>query len=1119
MKKCTHCQHDNPLQAKFCNNCGTSLAGMCPACGTQNPPAANFCMECGTKINPLLSTSPSFQKARPPLETSQKSKQLAERRQLTVLFCDLVGSTPLSEKLDAEEYRQVILDYHHLAEKVIKRFGGHIAQYLGDGLLVYFGYPVALEHAPRLGILAGLGILEAVAKANPIWASEGKTEIDIRLGLHSGLVVVDRHLAVGDTVNIAARLEGLAPVNSLVMSSHSSKLVHGWFDTKSLGEHFLKGIAKAMEVFQVLGESGVKSQIELSVVRGLSPLIGREEEVHMLLKSWSRAKEGRGQLALLNGEAGIGKSRLVESIRSQVRQETNSKKLELRCSAYHINSPFYPLIDLLDRALQFEEEEAAEAKLVKLEKWMGDVHIDKDPHLPIFADFLLIPMEEEQKLQYNLSHLSARGKKKKFSEGFSSSFLNYAQEQPLLLVIEDLHWMDSSSMKWLESMIEQLHAYPLFILCTTRPEFQSSWSGKSYTTQINLERLSHDRIEAIIRHQTRGKQLPLSVLQQIKDKTDGIPLFVEELTRTIIESGLLEETENQYLLQSQNPSGVSDLAIPATLQDSLLARLDKLDTVRELIQIGAILGRMFSFELLQAVTKKDAAELEADLDKVVAAELLYQKGLPPKAHYQFKHALIQDAAYATLLKSNRQQWHHQIAIVLEEQFPHLSAAQPELLAYHLTEAGLSEKAVEKWQEAGVLNIAGYAMVEAIKHLRQGLKLLESIEAKPSLKEMELSLLLYLGGAIIHHKGFSDSELESIFSKTYKLSKATKQPERLFLTFVMMLLYYRLRAEYHSASAVVKEALELAEKENNNTMKVWALNEAGSINFLLGKGLVALDLIQQADKIFNGKAHSFLSVYGYPRGDIYTQMFSGFFTLSAGYPEKSIKHANKALQLAKSHKVPSAIHLAVNALIIHYGFTGEWELVKKHSEQMISLAKENGDVYWEMAGNLYLNLGLSRNGDALATDIAAEINQQFRSIKQHSYQLLFISFITEAYLSFKQVDKAAENLELAFKHIEQTGEAYCKPDIYRLKGELILQRNDDPEEAEKYFQEAIQIAQAQAAKWHELLAVKSLARLWQSQGKTTQAYELLHKLYSWFSEGSDTIVMKEAKTLLEELRES
>lgn len=1076
-------------------------------------------MECGTKIGSIPSTSPLFQESEPKPPISQKTNQFAERRQLTVLFCDLVGSTPLSEKLDAEEYRQVILDYHHLAEKVIKRFGGHIAQYLGDGLLVYFGYPIGLENAPRIGVLAGLGIIEAVAKANPIWASEGKTEIDIRLGLHSGLVVVDSHLAVGDTVNIAARLEGLAPINSLVMSSQSSKLVQGWFETKSLGEHFLKGIANAMEVFQVLGESGVKSQIELSVVRGLSPLIGREEEVQTLLAAWNNAKNGRGQLALLNGEAGIGKSRLVERIKKQVQEETYPKKLELRCSAYHVNSPFYPLIDLLDRTLLFEEEEAPEAKLAKLEKWMEEIHIEKNPNLPIFADFLLIPMEEEQKLAFQLSHLSAKGKKKKFSEGFSASFFNFAKKQPLLLIIEDLHWMDISTLEWLESMVEQVHAYPLFILSTARPEFQSSWSGKSYTRQLNLERLSHDRMEAIIKHQTRGKKLPASVLQLIKDKTDGIPLFIEELTRTIIESDILEENEDQYKLRTLDPSGVLDLAIPATLQDSLLARLDKLASVRELVQVGAILGREFSFELLQAVTQKDVEGLENDLRKVVDAELLYQKGVPPKANYQFKHALIQDAAYSTLLKSNRHQWHHKIALVLEEQFPHLSAAQPELLAYHLTEAEVTEKAIEKWQEAGVQNIAGHAMVEATKHLREGIKLLGSIETTQSVRETELNLLLYLGGAIIHHKGYSDSELEEIFSQTYELSKATNKGEQLFLTFVMMLFYYRLRAEYKRASTIAKEALELAEKENNNTMKVWALNESGSINFLLGNGQDAMELIQKADKIFDREAYSFLGAYGYPRVDIYTLMFYSMFSLTAGYPEKSLRLANKCLKIAESQKVPSAIHLAVNVLIIHYGFTGEWELVKKYSKQMISLAKENRDVYWEMAGELYLNMGLSRTGNSSAPKVSFDINQQFRAIKQHSYQLLFLTFITEAFLSFQQMDKAEECLALAFEHIEQTGEAYCKPDIFRLKGELILQKEKNHQEAEKYFQLAINQAQEQSAKWPELLAAKSLAQLWQSQGKITQAHDLLHGVYNWFTEGLDTIPIKEAAILLTKLQKS
>lgn len=1114
MKECPHCKHDNPLRAKFCNNCGTSLQGLCATCGTQNPADSNFCMECGTKMNPQ---TPDLVVKESP-KTEATGNQLAERRQLTVLFCDLVGSTPLSEKLDAEEYRQVIMDYHHLAEKVIKRFGGHIAQYLGDGLLVYFGYPVGLEDAARIGVLAGLGILDAVAKANPRWAAEGKTEIDIRLGLHSGLVVVDKHLAVGDTVNIAARLEGLAPINRLVMSSYSAKLVQGWFETKSLGEHFLKGIAKAMEVFEVVGLSGVKSQIELSTERGLSPFIGREAEVLMLHKSWNRARNGAGQLTLLNGEAGIGKSRLVESMKNHVKEEANTSILELRCSAYHINSPFYPLIDLLERSLAFEEEETAESKLVKLEKWMKELGIPAKPNLPIFADFLLIPMEDSHKAEYELAHLSGRMRKKKFGEGFRNSFFNYAQKQPLLLIIEDLHWMDISSLEWLESMLEQVNTYPVFILCTTRPEFQVSWTGKSYTSQLNLQRLSHDRIEAIILHQSRGKRIPPSVLQQIKDKTDGIPLFVEELSRMIIESGILEEKEDQYILQTQYQSGIPDLAIPATLQDSLLARLDKLDAVRELIQIGAILGREFSFELMQAVSRKDAAELEAGLDQIVAAEFLYQKGAVPKAQYQFKHALIQDAAYSTLLRSNRQQWHHQIAVVLEEQFPHLSSAQPELLAYHLTEAGNTEKAIVKWKDAGILNIEGHAMLEATKHFRKSLELLESLEASSSLKEVELDLLLYLGGAIIHHKGYTNPELELIFSRTYKLCKETNQPKLLFVTFAMMLFYYRLRAEYPRAIEVSSEALELAKEEANDTMKVWALNEAGSINFLLGKTPIAYQYLLQAEESLDPDLESFLIAYGFPKADVYTQLFLGLYSLVLGYPDKSHAYMKKGLELTSEDKESAELHLVLNFLIIYHGFSQEWEEVKKYSEKMLSLARESGIVYWEMAGRLYLNWSLSRTGHAASAEILTETNQQFSSINQFSYKSFFLSFNIEAYLSFQEVNKAEEILQLAFKHIKSTGEGFCKSEIYRLKAESFLLQAKI-EEAERYFQQSISIAKEQSAKWFELRAAKSLALLWQEKGKKREAYDLLNGVYSWFTEGFDKIDMKEAAVLLEELKES
>lgn len=736
--QCPKCEYVNPEQAKFCNNCGQKLIGICAHCGTQNPEGANFCSDCGSKL--LF------------VEPVKPSKRKAERRQLTVLFCDLVGSTPLSEALDAEDYREVILDYQQVAEAAIKKNGGHIAQYLGDGLLVYFGYPRGLENAPKAAVKSGLDILEAINKANKVWAQEGKTEIAIRIGIHTGLVVVDEHLALGDTVNIAARLEGLALENGLVISNYTQKLVSGWFEMESLGVQTLKGIKEPMEIYQVLKASGAGSRIEIAAGRGLSPLVGREDELNLLLRKWNQAKAGNGQFLILNGEAGIGKSRLVQSIKGQVKQEKNAARLEIRCSDYQTTTPFYPLIELLEnRVLAFAREEESESKIEKLKNWMNFARLALKPHLPIYSDFLSISIPDELRAQYESQLLVAAGKRKKFMDGFTTALLHYAKEAPLLLIVEDLHWMDSSTLEWFNQVVEQLPTYTIFVVATTRPQFQAPWPTKSYIAQLNLNRLSNDQIEMMCYHQAKGKVLPKTLLKQITDKTNGVPLFVEELTRMIIESDLLLEKEDHFELSPIYQSRF-ELAIPSTLQDSLIARLDRLSDSREIAQIGSVLGREFSYKLIEAVAQRTEEGLQKDLSKLVASELLYQKGLGRAATYLFKHALIQDTAYESLLKRRRQQLHKRVAMVLEQQFPELVETQPELLAYHANEAGLNEKALEMWELAGNKAVRQHANFDAVYHFQKALSLLHCISDETRRMDKELDLLLPYSGALMVGKG-------------------------------------------------------------------------------------------------------------------------------------------------------------------------------------------------------------------------------------------------------------------------------------------------------------------------------------------------------------------------------
>jgi class 3 adenylate cyclase/DNA-binding winged helix-turn-helix (wHTH) protein len=613
----------------------------------------------------------------------------AERRHLTVLFCDLIDSTTLAGHLDPEDLREVMHAYHQTCAVVIQQYDGYIAQYLGDGLLVYFGYPVAHEDDAQRAVRAGLGILHALAPLNTRLSLPPGDRLAVRLGIHTGLVVVgevgagarQEPLAIGETPNLAARLQGLAAPNTLVISAVTWQLLGGFFVCQALGPMHLHGRAQPLEVYQVLAESMARSRLEAAGSTGLTPLVGREPEIALLRERWVRVKDGLGQVVILSGEAGIGKSRLVQVLQSYVATEPQIWLTLCQCSPYHQNTAWYPLIDLLERVvLRFARDESPPQKLRKLKGFLGQHSLPLAATVPLFAALLAdyapltgSPAQQKQQTLYTLLTI----------------LLRIAAQQPVLFVMEDLHWVDPSTLEFLSLLVDQGPTARILTLLTFRPDFSPPWTGRSHLTQVMVPRLPRRQAVELTGRVAHGKALPPEVVEQIVAKTDGVPLFVEELTKMVLESDLLQEREEDYALSGPLPA----LAIPTTLHDSLMARLDRLAGVKGLAQLGATLGREFSYELLHAVSPCDEATLQQGLHQLVVAEFLYQQGLPPHATYHFKHSLIQEAAYQSVLKRTRQQYHQCIAQVLEAQFPEMAETQPELLAYHYTEAGLNEQAL------------------------------------------------------------------------------------------------------------------------------------------------------------------------------------------------------------------------------------------------------------------------------------------------------------------------------------------------------------------------------------------------------------------------------------------
>lgn len=1111
MKICINCQHENLAQAKFCNICGSSLEGVCLKCGTQNHGDSIYCMECGSKIGfskdkpstPKMTTS--FPKA------GNKPGRAAERRQLTILFCDLVGSTPLSERLDPEDYRQVILGYQQVALKVIKRYGGYIAQYLGDGLLVYFGYPEGLEDAPKAGVRAGLGILEAVAHANQQWKVEGKTEIDIRIGIHSGLVVVDDHLAVGDTVNIAARLEGLAPVNGVVISMQTMKLVQGWFEVISLGDQQLKGISKPMEVFQVFRESGARTRLEAAESRGLSPLVGRDREYQLLKERWTQAKTGKGNLVLLNGEAGIGKSRIVDTLKKEIAQESQSWLTEIRCSSYHQNSSFYPIIDLLENVvLQFERRESPRNKLIKLEGFLTQSGLEPVTTMPLFAEFLSIFTE-----QYPPVNLSPFAKKRKIMECLSLMLLYRASVQPVFLVLEDLHWADASTLEWLNLVIEQLPTQPIFALSTTRPGFQPDWIGRTFVSQWILQRLSPEKVADICQYYTKGKALPPSILEQINAKTEGVPLFAEELTKMVLESGLLIEKENSYELIGDLPP----LAIPSTLRDSLLARLDRLSTVKEVVQFGAVLGREFSFELINAVITLEEEKLKDTLSQLVEAEILYQRGIGKQAVYQFKHALIQDAAYESMLKIRRQQMHQRVAEVLEAQFEDLVVSQPELLGFHYTEGRLSEKALPYWQKAGEAAQKRSASLEASSHFYKAIEELTRLTPSSERQLKEIELLTHLVAALREARGYGSEETIKALERAHELITITKNTETPFpVLFGFMTTKMALGDLLGSRNAAREFTNRAIHIEEEGLIQVGE-RFLGIFEFFGGSLAEANSFFESALSRYREGEHQNLAFEYGTDSRVSCLVLCSWVKYLLGYPDQAFALFRQALIYAqesdhantKGYAFGFGTYLALLAQDEGYA--------RECSEKLDLLRKEFPLPFWLAYGELGKGWLQVKAGQVeKGVEMMKKGGAFMKAAGSGAFQFIYPITLAEVYINsgyYIQAEKTLVEMEaLARKQgvIRWTGE------IQRMWGVLKYRSaSGDQKEIQDCFLASLEHSQNTGARILELRAATNLADFWSNHGKVKEARQLLKPLYEQYEEGHQNHTLKEALKTLDKLK--
>ena len=1044
----------------------------------------------------------------------------AERRQLTIMFCDLVDSTKLSSQLDPEDYRDVVRAYQSVCSEVITRFDGHIAQLLGDGLLVYFGYPQAHEDDAQRAVRTGLGILAAMEDLNSRLRREKGLQLAIRLGIHTGLVVVgamsggrQEQLALGETPNIAARIQGLAAPNTVAISDASYRLVQGYFACEVLGAQTLRGVAEPITLYRVFRESGAQGRLDIVSARGLTPLVGREQEVGLLFERWEQVKEGQGHVVLLTGDAGIGKSRLVQMLKEHVSHEPHTC-WECRSLEYSQNTALFPLTDLFQRLLRFEAHETLDTRVEKLEHALSQYRLPLEETVPLFGSLLSLPIPEQH---YPPLNLSPQRQRQKTLEAIVAILQAEAERHPVLFIVEDLHWTDPTTLELLNQVLEQIPTTSILTVLTCRPHFQPAWHHRSYLTEITVNRLSHTQVEQIVTGMTDRKTLPKEVLQQIIAKTDGVPLFIEEMTKAILESGQLTAVDGHYELTG----ALSALAIPATLQDSLMARLDHLVTARAVAQYAAVIGRQFPYDLLQTVSQLDAATLQRELSRLVEAEIVYQRGLPPHATYFFKHALIQDAAYASLLKSTRQQYHQRIAQVLEAQFPETVAHQPELLAHHCTEAGLIAQAVGYWHQAGQSAIQRSAHVEAIGHLRQGLALLETLPETPQRLQREVDMLITLGASLRATKGFAAPEVGQTYSRARQLCQDLEEPHQLFTVLRGLWSYYSNRAELQTAHALAAQLLTLAQPSHDPVMLLAAHRALGTTFLFLGEPASALRYLTQGIILYDPQQHrSSVFLYGDDAG-VVCHSFAAWALWFLGYPEQGLARNDEAVTLAQQSKHPISLAYALIYAAIYHQLRREVHAAQERVETAISLATEQGFPYWVALGSLMRGWALAHQGQA--QEGIEQINQgliAWRATGTEISRPYFLALLAEAHGVMGQPEAGLTVLAEALALTDAMRGRWYEPDLYHLKGELLLQLSSDNQaEAENCFQQAIAIAQNQQAKSLELRAATSLSRLWQQQGKRQEAHDLFTPVYGWFTEGFDTADLIEAKALLDVLSES
>ena len=1050
-------------------------------------------------------------------DSARDATTSAERRHLTVMFVDLVGSTALSNRLDPEDLRSVIRKYQDAVVREVRRYDGHVAQYLGDGMLTYFGFPMAHEDDAERSVRAALATVRAVDSMG----SSGAENLAVRIGIATGIVVAGdllgegaarEHAVMGETPNLAARLQTIAAPREVVVSASTRALIGHLFEFRDLGLQYLRGFAAPVAAYAITSERSSGSRFEARRRGPLAAMVGRDRELTLLIERWHLAKSGKGQLTFIAGEAGIGKSRLIRALQD-VLADDRPAWISHQCSPYHSDSALFPVIQHLARVSRFEPADTPDQKLDRLEALLNEFGVRGLRDTALIASLLGIDGAQ----RYGALNLTPTQQRLGTFEALAGLLVNVSHTRPLLWTIEDVQWIDPTTLELIDLCLERIVDLPVLILVSARPDFQHAFGNWQNLTQLPLFRLGRTQIASVVKGVTRGKALPEGFLNEIVTKSDGIPLFIEELTKTVLESGVLHETQDAFVVDDQLPT----LAIPASLHDSLMARLDRSQPVKEVAQTAACIGREFPYELLKAIMRQPDKALDQALARLVEAELIFSSGAPQDGQYTFKHALVRDAAYESLLKAKRQQIHERLVSALEAS----PDTPPEILAFHAMQAGLTEKAIGGWQKAGAQAIARPAYKEAIAHLSQALHLAEQMGDSRVWLERRLLILLTLGQASIPLRGYGHSQTVAAFTRAQELVGAMSDAPHRFSVFYAVWVGLFIRGEHDNGLEAADNMMREAERDGNNSHLITALRSLAMSQVSTGAPTLAIESFDRGALLsgsLRGRSREeriALADRFSTEPDIATGFHLGLGLWSLGRIDAARSVVAEALASARAL---GHVHTLCHAL----AYSGVIAAFDRRVEEALGLSAETIDFagrheleMWKGYGSIIHAHALWLNADRQGAVRLMESGFEWLTKTQTGHSVPVHQAVHACVLaSLHRFDEARRYVSMVRTELESGSERYYWPECQRLLGDCLrLCPGSDPAEVEVAYLSALSLSREQHAKTWEFYATISLARLWVDQGKGGQAAELLGTCCDGFPEGRSLPAWKEAEALREQLR--